>query len=54
MSYRKSQNLIWLVISTDKNLRDNFKGDFLNILIFLHPQISDFQIVVSQPNIIRS
>ncbi len=27
---------------------DNFKGDFLNILSFLHPQIPDFQIVVSQ------
>ncbi len=28
---------------------DNFKGDFLNILIFLHPQIPDFQIL-SYPN----
>jgi len=23
---------------------DNFKGDFLNVSIFLHPQILDFQI----------
>ncbi len=33
---------------------DNFKGDYLNISIFLHPQIPDFQIVVSQPNIVLS
>ncbi len=33
---------------------DNFKGDFLNILIFLQPQIPDFQIVVSLPNIVLS
>ncbi len=36
---------------------DNFKCDFLNLFlffIFLHPQIPDFQIVVSQPNIVRS
>ncbi len=33
---------------------DNFKGYFPNILIFLHPQIPDFQIVVSQPNIVLS
>ncbi len=34
---------------------DNFKGDFLNISIFfLHPQIPDFLIVVSRPNIVRS
>ncbi len=31
---------------------DNFKDYFLNIYIFLHPQIPDFQIVVSQPNIV--
>ncbi len=30
---------------------DSFKGDFLNILIYLLPQIPDFQIVVSRPNI---
>ncbi len=29
-----------------------FKGDFLNVLTFLHPQIPDVQIVVSRPNII--
>ncbi len=29
---------------------NNFKGNFLNILIFLHPQIPDFLIVVSQTN----
>ncbi len=28
----------------------NFKGDFLNISIFLHPQIPDFQIL-SKPYI---
>ncbi len=28
---------------------DNCKDDFLNILFFLHPQILDFQIVVSLP-----
>ncbi len=33
---------------------DNFKGDFLNILIFLHPQIPDFQIIASRPNIVLS
>ncbi len=33
---------------------DNFKGDFLNILIFLHAQIPDFQIDVSLPNIVLS
>ncbi len=32
----------------------NFKSDFLNIKIFLHPQVPDFQIVVSQPNIVLS
>ncbi len=31
---------------------DNFKGDLLNIQIFLHPQIPDFQIVVSLQNIV--
>ncbi len=30
---------------------DNFKDDFLIISIFMHAQIPDFQIVVSQPNI---
>ncbi len=33
---------------------DNIKGDFLNILIFLDPHIPDFQIVVTQPNIVLS
>ncbi len=33
---------------------DNFKGYFLNILIFMHPQIPDFQIVVSRPDIVQS
>ncbi len=32
----------WLLICIAKN---NFKGDFLNILIFLHPQIPDLQIL---------
>jgi len=31
-----------------------FKGDCLNVSIFLHHQIPDFQIVVSRPNIILS
>ncbi len=31
---------------------DHFKGDFLNILIYLHPQIIEFQIFVFQPNIV--
>ncbi len=43
----------WLVICITKNFMDNFKGDFLNILIFSHLQIPDFQIVESQPNIIQ-
>ncbi len=30
------------------------EGGFLHILIFLHRQILDIQIVVSQPNIIQS
>ncbi len=33
---------------------DTFKGDFLNILNFLHPQIPNFQIVVYQPNTVLS
>ncbi len=33
---------------------DHFKGHFLSIFIFLQPQILDFQIVVSRPNIVRS
>uniref|UniRef100_A0A673LFM2 WD and tetratricopeptide repeats protein 1-like n=1 Tax=Sinocyclocheilus rhinocerous TaxID=307959 RepID=A0A673LFM2_9TELE len=38
----------------DKQLHlDNFKGDFLNILIYSHPQIPDFQIVVSRPIIVH-
>ncbi len=37
----------WLVICIAKN---NFKDDFLNIQIFLHPQIPDFQIL-SKPYI---
>ncbi len=28
---------------------DNFKDNFLSISIFLHPQIPNFQIVVSRP-----
>ncbi len=35
----------WLVICIAKN---NFKDDFLNILIFLHAQIPDFQILSKQ------
>ncbi len=37
-----SKRSFWLVICIAKN---NFKGDFLNIYIFLHPQIPDFQIL---------
>ncbi len=49
ISYRKYiKNLIF-----ELHL-ENFKGDFLNILIFLHPQIPDFQIVVSRLNIVLS
>ncbi len=33
---------------------DDFKGDFLNILIFLDHQIPDLQIVASWPNIVLS
>jgi len=33
---------------------DNFKGDFLNVSIFLHPQIPDVQIVVSYVCIITN
>ncbi len=38
---------------------DNYKGDFLKMLIsffilFFYPQIPDFQIVVSRPNIVLS
>ncbi len=33
---------------------DNFKCDFLNIDLFLHPNISDFQTVVSRQNIVLS
>ncbi len=35
-----------------KMSKDNFKGDFVNISIFLHPQIPVFQIAVSRPNIV--
>ncbi len=45
-----SNRNFWLVICIAKD----FKGDFINILILLHPQIPDFQIVVSRPNIVRS
>ncbi len=37
------KNLIWTTL----------KDDFLNIYIFLRPQIPDFQIVVSRPNIVH-
>jgi len=33
---------------------DNFKNNLLNVSFFLHPQIPDFQIVVSRPNIVLS
>ncbi len=33
---------------------DNFKGDFLNICIFMHPHIQDIQIVIFQPNVITN
>ncbi len=33
--------IFWLVICIAKN---NFKGDFINIKIFMLPQIADFQI----------
>jgi len=33
---------------------DDFKGDFLNVLICLQPQILDFKIVVSRPNMVLS
>ncbi len=49
-----SKRSFWLVICIAKNFIYNFTGDFLNIVIFLHPQIPDFQIVVSQPNIVLS
>ncbi len=45
ISYRKRN--FWLVICIAKN---NFKDDFLNIQIFLHPQIAYFQIL-SKPYI---
>ncbi len=38
------KNLIWTTL----------KAIFLNIYIFLHPQIPDFLIVVSRPNIVLS
>ncbi len=40
------------ILSKDLNL-DNFIGNFLNIYVF-HPQITDFQIIVSRPNIVLS
>jgi len=33
---------------------DKLKSDFLNVLIFLHPQNLDFPIVVSRPNMVIS
>ncbi len=49
-----SKRNVWLGICIAKNLinLDNFKDDFLNIEIFFAP--SDFQIVVSQTNIVIS
>ncbi len=41
----------WLVICIAK---DFWQLYFLNISIFLHPEIPDFQIVVSLPNIVLS
>ncbi len=51
--YIKTSFLISNMYSQELNL-DNFKDDFLNILIFLHPQTPYFQIVVYQPNIFQS
>ncbi len=51
--YIKTYFLISNMHCYELNL-DNFKDDFLNILIFLHPQIPDLQIVVSRPNIVLS
>ncbi len=49
-----SKLIFLLVICIAKNLIWTLKGDFLNILIFLHPQIADFQIAVSRPTIVLS
>ncbi len=45
----------WLVICTAKNfIWTTLKAIFSVFWFFLHPQIPDFQIVVSQPNIVLS
>ncbi len=45
-----SKHFFLLVISIDKNLI----WTTLKAIFFLHPQIPDFEIVVSLPNIVRS
>ncbi len=47
------QNYIFFHLTKELRL-NKCKDDFLNIWIFLHPQIPDFQIVVSRPNIVLS
>ncbi len=43
MSYRKYiKNVVYIFFFA--LLLDNFKGEFLNIWMFLHPQILDIQI----------
>jgi len=37
---------------SSKSVNAKFYSDILNVLIFLHPQIPDFPIVASQPNIV--
>ncbi len=42
------KKIVLLLLSTIIHIithLNNFKGDFLNILMFLHPQIPDFQIL---------
>ncbi len=57
ISYCKYINLFFFldVICFAKNLIwTTLKAIFSIFNFFLHPQIPDFQIVVSQPNIVRS
>ncbi len=53
LKYIKTSFLISNMHGKELHL-NNFKGDFLNIVIFLHPQIPDFQILSNQWNRIYS
>ncbi len=56
MSYRKHIKTYFLLVSciANKLIWTTLKAMFSIFIFFLHPQIPDFQIVVSLPNIVLS